>query len=86
MDLSSHRKPNVRQETLGFFHLQPTNTGTSTMNTKYKSSPRSYKPSVVSRGVERGGRPVGSVTLNCDFKKSIWPERLDVLFQLNFLR
>lgn len=56
------------------------------MNTKYKSSPRSYKPNVVSRGAERSGRPVGSVTLNCDFKKSIWPERLDVLFQLNFRR
>lgn len=56
------------------------------MNTKHKPSPRSYKPSVVSREAERSGRPVGSVTLNCDFKKSIWPERLDVLFQLNFRR
>jgi hypothetical protein len=56
------------------------------MNTKYKSSPRSYMPSIVRRGPERSGCPVGSVTLNCDFKKSIWPERVDVLFQLNFRR
>lgn len=56
------------------------------MNTKYKPSPRSHTSSVVNRGPERSGRPVGSVTLNCDFKKSIWPERVDVLFQLNFRR
>jgi hypothetical protein len=43
-------------------------------------------PSIVRRGPERSGCPVGSVTLNCDFKKSIWPERVDVLFQLNFRR
>ena len=44
------------------------------MNTKYKTSPRSHTSSVVNRGPERSCRPVGSVTLNCDFKKSIWPE------------
>lgn len=31
-------------------------------------------------------RPPASVTVNCDIKKSILPNSLDVLFQLNYRR
>lgn len=56
------------------------------MKKTYRPPSQSQQTSGTNRQQAAGSRIQDAVTLNCDLKKSIWPNSLDVMFELKLRR